>query len=914
LPRQAFNAGSFTIGFTWFDTMNIDLNDPNNAELTEDDRELPASEKFEPGKNYRVELVLSPNPGFEFSSPQADAEKFKDLGYSSGGKIIAWGPWKDTKVKVVILFDPTAKIKIDLVDLLGIPAPAGGEYPVQGLEVKTDAGYMAGTISWTKDGESFSEQFINGNTYKARVTLIADGIHDFSALTPGGILHKGERAAIEREDAESVTVTITFFETGKSVISYLDLRGIRPAAGEAASGVTLPSSDAYTAGIDWLESEDGIGFNDFNNGTFALGNTYKARVTVESKEGYGWGALNKDRVIHDGKGLTVDAGTKEGTYTVTIDFGKLEYVLITALDLKGIARPQAGAKPQGELNAADLPFTAGKIVWTPDDAGFEYGRDYQAELELELRTGYSFQGLEAAGILHNGVKAEMKPESPALDTTKITVTITFNPYAGSEPDSDDDGFSDSWEAKYEFNPNDATDGGPVYVTAMGDDETGNGTDTKPSTTLAKAVWKASAALDEERRTVVVVGKLSEESGNGDAENIFRITDTGTEGITIRGWDTNAELTKTTDNIANVANRRRILYLGPGTKVTLKNITITKGYGYRGSGILLNGGDLTLGEGCIVTGNTQSGVGTGTNGAGIYAQSASLTLLPGCEVSANTLEDRNGLGAGIYGTATTVTMKGGTIADNVWAYKGNYTGNHEPNGGAGIHLTARSAFTMKDGEIRNNRGFQGGGVLVGNYSSFTMEGGSIIGNKAHHTGGGVFVSTYSHCTIKGGYITENEAIHAIAGGLELSSSSTGVMEDGFITKNTSCYDGGGLRLTHYSSFTMKGGEITGNTAKRSGGGGVSELLSSFRMEGGIIARNTAVNTGTVKGGGVLAKTFTMTGGTIYGADGGDDANSDGGNGAAAVFLYSTDRTYIGGEIFYEPTTSINDTITSYTPPQ
>jgi hypothetical protein len=447
----------------------------------------------------------------------------------------------------------------------------------------------------------------------------------------------------------------------------------------------------------------------------------------------------------------------------------------------------------------------------------------------------------------------------------------------------------------------------------GNDETGKGTEPFPYKTLAKAVWKASAALDEERRTVVVVGELSEESGNGDADSIFLITDTGPEGVVIRGKDTGAKLKKTTPNINVFTNRQRILYLGPETKVTLKNITITGGYLSSGAGICLDGGDLSLGEGAVITENTQPGT-LGGSGAGIYVQSASLTLLPGCEVRANTLEARNGLGAGIYGTAATVIMKGGRSIDNVWTYSGNYTGAHEVNGGAGIHLTARSAFTMTGGEISGNSGFQGGGVLVSNSSSFTMEGGSITKNEAYHTAGGVHIASNSDCTLKGGYITENEAIHGLCGGLEISSNSTGVMEGGFITKNTAYWDGGGLRLTKDCSFTMKGGEITDNTAGRVGGGGVSELRSEFRMEGGLIARNKAI-TGynTLKGGGVLAKTFTMTGGTIYGADGGTNANSDNGNGAAAVFLYTDSRDYLSNVTLVEPSTSINNTITSY-PPQ
>jgi hypothetical protein len=266
----------------------------------------------------------------------------------------------------------------------------------------------------------------------------------------------------------------------------------------------------------------------------------------------------------------------------------------------------------------------------------------------------------------------------------------------------------------------------------------------------------------------------------------------------------------------------------------------------------------------------------------------------------------------------VIMKGGRIIDNKWTYSGNYTGDQEKAGGSGIHLMVQSSFTMTDGEISGHSAFQGGGIHIGGYCSFTLEGGIITGNEAIHTGAGVLVSGYSQCTIKGGYITNNTALNRVGGGLELGNSTTGVMEGGFITGNTSAWYGGGVFLVNSSSFTMKGGEITDNTTGRFGGGGIAEDFaaedssSGFRMEGGIIARNQVVgNEHPRGGGGVLAKNFTMTGGTIYGANGGANANSDNNKGAAAVYLYTIRN--IGPNIHLGTPTSINNTITSY-PPQ
>jgi hypothetical protein len=68
------------------------------------------------------------------------------------------------------------------------------------------------------------------------------------------------------------------------------------------------------------------------------------------------------------------------------------------------------------------------------------------------------------------------------------------------------------------------------------------------------------------------------------------------------------------------------------------------------------------------------------------------------------------------------------------------------------------------------------------------------------------------------------------------------------------------------FTMKGGTISKNTSDN-GSGVIVSYTGTFIMEGGIISGNTTNG----DGGGVFLrggdKTFTKTGGTIYGSDAG-----------------------------------------------
>ncbi|MDR2159626.1 MAG: right-handed parallel beta-helix repeat-containing protein, partial [Treponema sp.] len=187
------------------------------------------------------------------------------------------------------------------------------------------------------------------------------------------------------------------------------------------------------------------------------------------------------------------------------------------------------------------------------------------------------------------------------------------------------------------------------------------------------------------------------------------------------------------------------------------------------------------------------------------------------------------GGGIYiGDHSRVIMEDDVIIEN------NTAGYR----GGGVYVEGDgSIFTMKGGEIRNNKAKdivaaatleKGGGVYVGSNGTFIMEGGAIKGNESDIDGGGIYVEdTNATFTMKGGEISGNKALNPGSGkgggGVCVGASGTFAMEGGTIKDNESGSDGGGVYVAGISAtFTMKGGEIRENRASGSGlgkGGGV-----------------------------------------------------------------------------------------------
>jgi hypothetical protein len=192
---------------------------------------------------------------------------------------------------------------------------------------------------------------------------------------------------------------------------------------------------------------------------------------------------------------------------------------------------------------------------------------------------------------------------------------------------------------------------------------------------------------------------------------------------------------------------------------------------------------------------------------------------------------------------------------------------------------------------------GGGVYVGVYGVFNMEGGSIEGNTLYGTaattaGAGVFVA--GNFVLDGGTIKNNslENSNLCYGGGVYVSMGTFTMKSGLIKGNVAHYNGtaadgkfglgGGVAVK--AGFTMEGGTIEGNTAERGGGIGTHNTTNmSVSITGGFIKDNHALQTNAGSAIDLLRSdaALTINGGTVYGIDATNNANNTSANTGYAI---------------------------------
>ena len=228
--------------------------------------------------------------------------------------------------------------------------------------------------------------------------------------------------------------------------------------------------------------------------------------------------------------------------------------------------------------------------------------------------------------------------------------------------------------------------------------------------------------------------------------------------------------------------------------------------------------------------------------------------------------------------------GGTIVLNSGAILQN---NKAAQFGSGILANNRVNITMEDGAIiRNNtnRNYElGGGILIGNGSTFTMNGGEISGNTANGGGGVAIIG--STMVMNGGTISNNSTYKTSGQG----SYGAGV----YVADYANASGGDTLFTATPASFEMNGGSICDNTALDYGGGVLTFPQYSKKITININNGEISGNKVTGGSGGAVAAFFGVTELNIKdGALTGNSARSYGGG----VFLYdATNVTISGGTI-------------------
>lgn len=239
-------------------------------------------------------------------------------------------------------------------------------------------------------------------------------------------------------------------------------------------------------------------------------------------------------------------------------------------------------------------------------------------------------------------------------------------------------------------------------------------------------------------------------------------------------------------------------MGSGTKVTLGTGTLvgdviettnmaaasysTDGSTYgniakNGGGIYNNGGTLILENGSYVSHNYAGGTEQDSGEAGgIYVNSGSVEIKEGASIRLNKCYSRGG-GLSLHGGCS-VTITGGSIEYNevnLWG-GGIFCGSHSGSvsfdmsggsvshnkstldsrddvGGGGIYLDDSSASFTMSGTALINENYakrKGGGLIIGNGSSFEMTGGTISKNWSDASGSGALTgggAVFLYGTIK-----------------------------------------------------------------------------------------------------------------------------------------------------------------------
>jgi GTPase SAR1 family protein len=176
-------------------------------------------------------------------------------------------------------------------------------------------------------------------------------------------------------------------------------------------------------------------------------------------------------------------------------------------------------------------------------------------------------------------------------------------------------------------------------------------------------------------------------------------------------------------------------------------------------------------------------------------------------------------------------------------------------------------------------------------TFIMNGGSIKdnNNRGVRVENGTFIM--NNGSISGNTITGNNSNNPGGGGIVISNESTFTMNGGIISNNSS-YGGGGVFL-YSGTFIMNNGTIERNSAETVGGG-VLVNNGTFIMRNGIISGNSA----GLNGGGVSVQgTFTKFRGFIYGYDAEEGLSNrvvNTNNGHAVYFENGRSRNTTAGE--------------------
>ncbi|MDY5014838.1 MAG: S-layer homology domain-containing protein [Eubacteriales bacterium] len=384
----------------------------------------------------------------------------------------------------------------------------------------------------------------------------------------------------------------------------------------------------------------------------------------------------------------------------------------------------------------------------------------------------------------------------------------------------------------------------VYVSASGDDATGDGSEANPYATLAKAVTEAPDGATVYVASDLVMTScarfynknLTISSVPGAVYTVTRGEGFATQSDNARSWYNPAMIEVGGTKIDGSEE------LGQAS-LRLENIVFDDAGRYEGTKFGFaktdgTGGNLVYVQDAIVA--SYNGTGTVTLGAGAV------------------LKNYGGMSAVHLTGACTLIMESGSVICDDGAIANPRNGRHAVNligaafemrEGATIRdmrslvLNAEGASVVIGGTVSGNSGVGNPLLRIVGSSSLTIDATGVITGNTTNSIGTIYVQNGSNAYIYG-TISNNSAPAGALFVVTNGQDSHAALYDGAkITGNMSTSKYGVIEVQQGKcSFTMYGGTISGNTAK-AGAIQLRKGNAKFVMNGGVIENNALLEGGT-----------------------------------------------------------------------
>jgi len=329
--------------------------------------------------------------------------------------------------------------------------------------------------------------------------------------------------------------------------------------------------------------------------------------------------------------------------------------------------------------------------------------------------------------------------------------------------------------------------------------------------------------------------------------------------------------------------RQIFLVQEGASLTLRNMTLRRGFGSNGpGGAIWNFGSLLIQASTI----QESGTDTVWAGGALANDTSGTAIIEDSIIENNSAADA----AAIYTRGPALTITNSTIRNNFVREQGG--GFY---GGAIVQeVNAEAVTTILASTLENNAsnpaGAVGGGIslLAGR---LVMEGSTLAGNTGYGGGGALYMGTGVTAEIRTSRFLNNRTAPAngesnFLGGAIYNNSGLLTVEDSTFTGNEATDGGAIFSGGEGSTLTLRRSTLNGNTAN--GGGGALLLFPGINLiENSTLSGNMATIGGGIRSG-ITAElgTATLINVTLHGNSAGNGAHLYVDDGSQPVTVQNT----------------------------